>query len=217
MRKKGDKQNKSKCAVLARRDPTRPYAPGNCYWREPVTAREARFGIEDLDRFDDDPEQIPLTRAEHQRFLRVAERGLRENDKSLELSPHLLSTKILLYKFIERCSEAIRNGHEAKVLPTSTFPALKKIVKAFRSQGGETLSNKCYENSIALVRFDERVHFVDGFAFREGIDVVMPHSWNMIRLNNKDVHFDLTAELKGQSLYDAYHTLRIGDRDDLMD
>jgi broad specificity polyphosphatase/5'/3'-nucleotidase SurE len=45
--------------VLARRDTNQPYNKENCYWREPQSETEARYGVEDIGVTE--PETIPLT------------------------------------------------------------------------------------------------------------------------------------------------------------
>jgi hypothetical protein len=46
---------------LARKDPVRGYSDENCYWREALTATEARFHIEDWEWTASELDQLPLT------------------------------------------------------------------------------------------------------------------------------------------------------------
>ena len=58
--------------VLARRNPLGEYGADNVYWRNPRSAKEERWGLEDLG-FSDEPDVIPLTREEQQKRAALPE------------------------------------------------------------------------------------------------------------------------------------------------
>lgn len=104
----------------------------------------------------------------------------------------------------------LSRGEEVIVRPYAENGDVKSIVEAFLSVGKSFAVQKCFDNSVLLAQFDERIQCVEGHALEQS-SFLIDHAWNCYG----DFHFDLTAELALKNSFSGYLAAKVFDGVDL--
>lgn len=104
----------------------------------------------------------------------------------------------------------LSSGQEVTVSPYAEHPVVKNIVEAFLQSGNSIEIPRCFDNSVSLAQFDDRIQYVEGHALMPS-NLLSDHAWN----NYDDFFFYLTAELALKTSFSGYLAAKVFDGIDL--
>ncbi|MBS1983215.1 MAG: hypothetical protein JST16_03505 [Bdellovibrionales bacterium] len=146
-----------------------------------------------------------------QREAFFAESGIREAmEQEIAMLRRLASENPGFIEGALELEAELADGEEVVVESYREHPVVREIVESFLKKGNEIQLKGCFDNSLSLAQFDERVVCVEGYIQVHGLPTTIEHAWNCF----EGFHFDLTAELALQRKFAGYLAVRVFEKAD---